>query len=287
MKLVSSSPYQKESQKKKRNILRKRIFIFVVLFLVVFATLAFLSHSNRLNIKAIEVSGNVVTDSRVIEDTVSKEITGSYLWFFPKANFLIYPKNDIENKLANEFKILKDISVSLKGVNTLAVNYTEREGKYTWCGDILPLSLDTTEKCYFMDDGGYVFGEAPYFSGDVYLKFYGEEKKDSDTMLGSYYFPDVFQKLLSFRNAVKDIGIKTSSFYVRPDGVVELYLSSNIPFPDKPKIVFKSDSDVDKITENLQTALSTEPLQTNFNKKFSSLVYIDLRYGNKVYYKFK
>ena len=46
------------------------------------------------------------------------------------------------------------------------------------------------------------------------------------------------------------------------------------------------DSDFEKLAENLQAALMTEPLQSDFKNKFSSLLYIDLRFGNKVYYKF-
>jgi len=40
------------------------------------------------------------------------------------------------------------------------------------------------------------------------------------------------------------------------------------------------------IKENLDTALNTEPLKSDFKKKYSSLEYIDLRFGNKVYSKF-
>jgi len=73
---------------------------------------------------------------------------------------------------------------------------------------------------------------------------------------------------------------------VQEDGDVKLYLSS---FTSKmgPEIIFKADSNFEKIIENLQSVLSTEPLQSDFKNKYSSLLYIDLRFGNKVYYKFK
>ena len=49
----------------------------------------------------------------------------------------------------------------------------------------------------------------------------------------------------------------------------------------------KMTSDFQKIAENLQAALATEPLRSDFKNKYSSLLYLDLRYGNKVYFKFK
>ncbi len=284
-KLVSSSPYLQESKRKQKAILRKKILISISIFLAIFFALALLAHWSRLNIRAVEVSGNTVVDPTAIKQVAERNISGDYLWFFPKANFLIYPKAQIKTDLENEFKILKDLKVSLTGVNTLSISFSEREGKYTWCGNSLP-DGETPQKCYFMDESGYIFGEAPYISGDVYLKFYGEVNKFSDIPLGSYYFPELFQKLTAFRKSTNGMGIKTSSYFVKDDGI-ELYLASNIPFPNKPKIVLKLDADVDKVAENLQTALSTEPLQTDFKKKFNSLESIDLRYGNKVYYKFK
>ncbi|MBP6884074.1 MAG: hypothetical protein KBC06_02480 [Candidatus Pacebacteria bacterium] len=284
-KLVSSSHYLTEAKKKKREAQKRKIFIFIALFVFVFVALGALSRWSKLNIKQVEVSGNVVTDSKVIQEFVEKEISGNYLWVFPKSNFLIYPKGGIEKDLQNDFKIMKDLSIRLTGVNKLTVNFKEREGAYTWCGN--DPALGTSEdKCYFMDKDGYIFGEAPYFSGDVFFKFFGQVSKDVDVPLGMSYFPDLFNKLISLREATNGMGIKTSAYFIKPDGDIELYFSSNIPFPSKPKIIFPPNTNVEKMAENLQTALSTEPLQTDFKKKFAKLVHIDLRYGNKVYYKF-
>ena len=53
-----------------------------------------------------------------------------------------------------------------------------------------------------------------------------------------------------------------------------------------PKIIFKKDADLQNIAENLQAALNIEPLKSKFKNKYSLLLYIDLRFGNKVYDKF-
>ena len=70
------------------------------------------------------------------------------------------------------------------------------------------------------------------------------------------------------------------------NGDIKVFLSGkkNQPWPE---IILKADSDFQKVAENLEAALTTEPLQSNFKNKYSSLLYIDLRVKNKVYYKFQ
>ena len=83
------------------------------------------------------------------------------------------------------------------------------------------------------------------------------------------------------------MGFKLVSLYILDNGDIKIFLSNSDKTLIGPYITLKADSDFQKVAENLQTALSTEPLQSNFKNKYSSLEYIDLRFGNKVVYKFK
>ena len=53
-----------------------------------------------------------------------------------------------------------------------------------------------------------------------------------------------------------------------------------------PEILFKIDTDLGNIAENLKAALDAEPLKSKIKNFYSTLLYIDLRFDNKVYYKF-
>ena len=70
--------------------------------------------------------------------------------------------------------------------------------------------------------------------------------------------------------------------YITTDGNVEVFLSSVNSSTTGPYIIFKLNADYQNIAENLEAALTTDPLQTEFKNKYSSLQYIDLRFGNKV-----
>lgn len=283
---VLNSPHLEELKKKRRKATRNKTLAFVFLFLAISVGLGYLLRWQKINIQSVQISGNGVLDTTAIEEVARENLAGNFLWFIPKTNFLLYPRGTIATALADKFKILKDISIGLEQDGVLNINVTEREAKYTWCGEELSLESEKN-KCYFIESNGYVFDQAPYFSGDVYFKFYGKLEGEKNEPIGSYFLPDFFSKLVSLKDMMSRIGVKVSSLVVSSDGEVDLYLSTITPPPDAPKIIFKLNADFEKIVENLQTALSSEPLQADFKKKYSSLNYIDLRFGNKVYFKFK
>lgn len=278
---ILNSPRLLELKKHRRRIVLNKILFSVFIFLTLFIILVFISRIDKLNIFEIKITGNKIIDTELINDVVKSNLQGHYLYFFPKSNFLLLPKNTIKQELASKFKRLKDISINLGEANTLSISLSEREGKYIYCGENLSSIIPSDEEspCYFVDESGYIFDLAPYFSGDVYFKFFGGE-------VNSYFSPEIFKKIISFKNNITNMGIKPTSLYVKNDGDIEIYLSSNKLPPEAPKIIFKNNFDLDKLSENLRAAMFTEPLKSDFKNKYSSMQYIDLRFGNKVYFKF-
>lgn len=296
---VLNSPRILELKKEKRRIVFNKILIFWIGFLAVFFLIAYLSNLKKVNIAEIQINGNSIVDTEAIKGTVLEKIRGKYLWLFPKTNIFFYPQNTVKNELQNKFKRLKDVNLSIKNNKILEIALTERTAKYTWCGEspeaLLPSeggskASGKDQKCYFLDDDGYVIDEAPYFSGDIYFKFYGLISGYPDSAaspLGLYFFKKNFKQLSSFKDTFISIGLKPVALYATKDGEVEMFLSKGIKSANEPKIIFKMNADFQKIMENLQAALNTEPLKSKFKNKYGALQYIDLRFGNKVYDKFQ
>ena len=238
--------------------------------------------------KKITVSGNKIIETKDIENIVNSEISGHYLLIFPKTNFLIYPKNKIISELNTKYKRLKGISINVNNVRTLEVNVSEYQGRYLYCGLLIPLLRNNLNdnKCYFADSDGYIFDEAPYFSGDVYFKFYGDVISKNGNPSGSYFMKDNFSKIIEFKNILEKINLKPTAFWIDNNNNEGNFSLEGEPLSG-PRVTFKIDSDYQKLAENLQAAISVEPLRTNIKTKLSSLLYLDLRFGNKVYYKFQ
>jgi hypothetical protein len=65
-----------------------------------------------------------------------------------------------------------------------------------------------------------------------------------------------------------------------------VYLSSK-DGDTTPEIIFKDDSDLDSILGNLSSSMTKPEFANEIRTKYSTLLYIDLRFDNKVVYKFK
>src|SRR3989344_1513700 len=271
------SPRLEDFRKKRRRKFVKKALVFFVLFLILFVGLGKLSAWQKINIENIEVSGNRVVDESEIEALARGGISGYYFWLYPKSNFLIYPKRQIARAITENFKTIKNVAIKLSGNQTILIAVSEREPKYTWCGD-LPPDAGTNTPCYFMDDTGFIFAHAPFFSGDVYFRFFGSVAET--TPLGEYFTEGNLSKLVSFRSAVESFNLTPSFIVVGRDGDAELYLARNAK-GNAPKIIFKPNGDIEKAVENLKAVLESEDIK----EKLSTLEYIDLRYGNKVYFK--
>lgn len=283
---ILNTPRLEELKRKRRRVLRNKIILFTFVFLIVFIGLNYLSRIPALSVKSVEVHGASILDPKNLTDEVQSILDSRFI-LFSKKNVFFYPKKKIE-KILSDIPRIKSFDVHRENFNNLVIDIVERDSKYTWCGDTLPEENSNLKdnKCYFMDGDGYIFDEAPYFSGNVYFKFFGKTEHDIDTPAGSSFLPGTFNDFLSFKSNLEMMGLKLSALLLKDDGDMELYLTSNSALPNTPKIIFKSEAELERVAENLQAVITTEPFATDFDKKYDSLLYIDLRFGNKVYYKF-
>ena len=285
-----------ELKKRRQRVLLNKILIFLLGLTAIFISSAYISRLDSLNIKEIEIVGNKIVETEILKAVIEQQITGKYLWIFPKTNILFYPKNTIKSEIQNKFKRLKDIRLSIKDNKILEVSVSERIALYTWCGvksleespEALLVEISTSkasgEECYFLDEDGYVFDEAPYFSGGVYFKFYGS--LDTDNPFGSYLSKQNFKQFILFKDVLANMKLKPVALNIINSEDAEVILLKATSSTTEPKIIFKMHADFQKIAENLQAALNTEPLKSKFKNKYGALQYIDLRFGNKVYDKF-
>ncbi|MEI7765270.1 MAG: hypothetical protein WCI93_01655 [bacterium] len=133
-KVVLNSPRLLELRRKKHKTARKKMVIIFVFLLIIVSSISFASRLSMFNINKINITGNSIVEKNDIENIVKKDLTGHYLWLFPKTNFLIYPKHKIISDLSFNLKRLKDISININNFKLMEVNVSEYEGKYLWCG---------------------------------------------------------------------------------------------------------------------------------------------------------
>lgn len=291
--------------RKQRRIFRAKLLLFFLALFAVLYLLSWLSQKEKFNIQHINVTGNFVIQTEEILTIVNEHISGDYLWFFSRSNFLLYPKSQIRDELISSFLRIKVVDIKFADFQSITIGVEERTPFAIWC-DYLSVELPNDsatssptrlkEECYFMDDNAFIFEKAPNFSNNVYFKYTGDLIDISTTtnnkiLSQTYLKPkqglnapggdepfkkSQFEKVNLFIRFLKDININAYKLSVKENGDYELF------FGQGSRLIFGESQDFDAIFENLRaTLIDLGDLEV---KEFE---YIDLRFRNKILYKFR
>lgn len=287
MRDIPKSPRIIEIRKKRQKKIIKLSIFSVVIFAGLIFGLSCLSKEKHITINKIKVSGAYVLNEENIIEVTKNELSGKFLYLFARNNTFIYPKNEILESLLKNFPRIEELSLSLNGLNDLEINIKERKGEYLYCGEKIPEDKNLLgDNCYFLNDEGLIFDEAPYFSGDIYFKFYISMAKGLDPLGKKLLDTQRFHELTYFFNRINKTVLKTVYFEMGSDGINNLYLEKKNNIIN-PKIIFKDEDSLEILLENLTLAMGKEEFYNELMSKYDSLEYIDLRFKNKILYKFR
>ena len=277
-KALHSTEYH---EKKKKVMLRRWIFSGVIILIIIAIPILILRISG-LRVDTVEVAGANVLDSKRLVEVVESRLGENYLWVIPKNSFFLLPRRGIKKTLQQEFPRIKSIGLNLLDTETLVVNIEERTPLALYCKEV----VDSTNvsDCYFMDEEGFVFSEAPYFSGDVYLVF--SIRMGSEDLLGQNFLtPLEFENLLRFIESVREYGVHTRILEFVPEtpsgqGKYVLHFSNG------GQIFWYSNDDLTLVESGLKSLLLSDAVgeKEDFLKQVE---YIDLTIPNKVYWRLK
>ena len=282
---ITSPRIEELRTKRKKSRLRLVVLLFILLISVILG-LYYVSSYHRFTIHSIVVDGTSIINQDDVMGIVESNLTGRYLHIFARSNTLIYPKSHIYNALIKTFPRIENLSIYRDNWNTLHITILERSGSYLYCGVTVPdVKENIGENCYFMNNDGYIFDTAPYFSGNVYFKFYAPVSNTNQILGQQMISKEHFHGLVRFIDTVISSDFKPI-YLLLSNTDDELYLN-NINGATMPKIIFKDDADIESIVSNLSTAMSKSQFAQEIKDKYSTLLYIDLRFKNKVLYKFQ
>jgi cell division septal protein FtsQ len=230
---------------------------------VIILSLSFISKSSFLQIEKVEVTGNAVTNTADIESLVFSHLEGLHAGLFSKGNIMLYPKNEIEETVRQNFPRIESLSLSANTLTSIKMALRERGPHALWC-------KGASSQCYFIDSSGFIFASAPTFTSGVYLVYRGDIVKEEP--LGQTFLPQQFKALSLFVGEVNTIGFPASEIKVLSDGDIEITTAQG-------KLIASIKRDLVVTAENLRLFWEENK---NTLTRFS---YIDMRFGNKVFYK--
>ncbi len=268
MKLVGSKKAVRSPEFHRKQELRRRIKISGVIFLAILLVVGpiLILRNKNLLISSISVTGNDVTQASDIQNVVKENLQGKFLGLIPKSSIVFYPKSQIEKALATSMPRLSAVALTLTGADSVQVIVSERK----------PFALYCTDKCYFMDETGYIYSEAPSFSDGVYITYTSDPKLDSP--ITNYFLPqDTLASVTKFLNNLANLGLKTEKVTKTDDEYSALLTNGST------EVRWRADQDLNKLYTDLLSFFGQSNLKPS---DIARLSYLDLRFDNKVYYKF-
>ncbi len=287
MKDILTSPRILDMKRKRRaRNMRLSVLIFILLISIVYA-LGYYSFNPHIAINKIVVTGTRIINPSDIESIVLNKLSGKYMYLFSRSNTFIYPENQIFKELISKFPRIEKLSINRDNLKTLQIEISERSGTSLYCGkDVPQTESDVGENCYFVNNNGYVFDKAPYFSGNIYFKYYMTLSSSDDNPMGTQMLPsDLFHKYVRFIDGITMLGFKPIYLVIGPNSDNSLYLAGSTSSLSH-KIIFKNENDLENILDNLSLSMAKSEFANEINSKYTTLLYIDLRFKNKVLYKF-
>lgn len=271
-----------KTKKQRTRLFKIKLIIGIVVLIILIVSSFFIAHYDRLLISSIVVTGNKTVTDTEIRQVVDRELAGNYLWFYPKRNSFLFPRERVLASLVASLPQLSNIKLEQKNLQTLELLVKERQGEFLWCSN---------RQCYFADKTGFVFAPAPKFSGLVFFEFWSDK---ISSPIGRRPLPTAdWQKLIAGQEQLSVVLNKAafSGQKISRTTSAELrdwYFQVTDESGEKKswEIKLDLDQDLELAVRTFRAALRDPSFLQDLEAYDWELEYIDLRFAPKVFYRY-
>lgn len=257
----------------------KFLFVGILLALVVVAGLIAFLRKKEFQVTEVKVLGAQSIDGSDVASVVKASLAGNRWVVIPCSNALLVSKMSLRSELLTKVPTLADASIQFQGKNTLVVTIVEKDPRYVWCDG---------ETCFFVDNQGVLYADAPFFSDGVYVIFSRGGVDMTHPAGTSYLPPEGMRALEQILEHLKQYPVQVLGVDIRPDGDMAIRMNSLKGVAVNPQafiLVTKTDT-VQTIHDALNLIMGDKGFVDTLKLKGDKLEYIDLRFPGKIYYKF-
>ncbi len=267
-RFYSKKNYVNPYFRKKRNFLIKipaYSWKLLLILIMIICLIWFIFFVPIFNIKKITVNGAIKISAEEIENFAweqTKTIWGR------KVNIFLFSKNDLIKKI-NEKYNLDNLRIEKKLPDKLIINFSEKQQAIIWF---------EADKYYYADIVGNIISEVDLLNisqKNIPLINNNGDNKIIDKKIK--ISPDKIKFILDLFFEFKD---KKHNFEIERFIVENNENAVNLKVIGGPIIYFNTKDDLAK-----QTSKLIEIINQKFKDDFSKKTYIDLRFGDKVYYR--
>ncbi len=263
-------PQEKQRERLAKRRQRGRLIILggtLVISLLVAVLLIAATHARSLQIARVEISGNAAISTELLQKHTDAYLALLSRGIFAKANASLFPTPAFEASVVGSFPRIEKAQVEIIGFiePVLSLSVQERTAYARWCRE---------GGCFLMDGGGFIFAHDAGESRALATDFYG--LLTNDVVIGRVYAHESFEKLKLLTAALAQRGFGA----VRAELVGEtVHFTLARGFIVRVPLM----NDPETVASTLDVSLASDALRGKSGK----LEYVDMRFGNRVYYKFQ
>ncbi len=254
---MRSSLQSPKYQQKRRKKLVAIIFLSVLCAVTLTTSFVFLTRLPAFQIKEIEIVGSKNLSALAMQEKALQILTSTST----SASIIFFSKKNIEEELKREFKGIENVGINRTSLSSIRIDISERVPAAIVCSGFHEENSENDD-CYFSDSKGYIFERVPRPHPEGYNTYY-----ISGT---SFVDENRFAELQKFINSAQLAGIEVSDILVSEDGEYEMYTEKNTT------IYFDDRASFDETLARLLAFWRSSPS--------APLNYINLRFGNTIYY---
>ncbi|MBU1092002.1 hypothetical protein KKA27_04040 [Patescibacteria group bacterium] len=254
---------------KRRRVVFRVSFVFFLLLLLLAGGVFGIFSIDNLKIKQVSIEGTFVLSEQELREKVESILEAKILNVFPQNRVFSFPSEKAKDILMEQFGRIDEIKIEKNLDSNVLIKISERKPVALLCWD-----GEENESCFFADKSGVLFEKAPVFSSGVFLKFFDDRKYG--TKLGEKKLlinEEVFQEILDFAKGLEQFLLVEKIRLKEEDGC-EFYST------DGRYLILDIKSDWNLMYDNFIALL-----ENTISKSNENFEYIDLRFGNKVFFK--
>lgn len=277
------TPKEKKKSPQKRNLRSLWIIGGTVIFILLCAGTIYVTRLSALQIKHISIVGLEAISTQDVQSEVDAALADSFfVGLIPYRFLLAAPLEAVAQGITRHFPLIADVAIEREFPDTLAITVRERKPFGIICNDA-PRDIPASDQqqpevqCAYIDTTGVAYQQAPRTTGFLIIKI---STDDAAVTVGNQMIDKVMMRRMI------DVGGKIHSAV--SSSVVSYQLLRNTPrelrvtVKEGFSLILNRDDDLNQTLSVLRTLLEKE-----IKQKRKHLDYIDLRFGNKVFYKMK
>lgn len=259
----------RNKKQRRRRLMRKVFFVFVLVALLGGGGGYYL-FSQKFKIHSVVISPVKRIQEADVRDYVDNFLDQKILFFIPKNYIWLTSSKDLMAGLKLSFSAIKDVRVEKDFPDGLAITIHEYDAWGVLCHG-------SPEECFWIDQEGIAFDNAPGFSGIIVPKI-RDERVRTYAVQERQLSPELM-RLIAFFNekAVSDDALQSVQFTIAEKDQT-LRVRTRLGW----EILLLETTNPEDAYKNLQVALRNE-----IKDKITNLEYVDLRFGNRIFYKFR